>query len=331
MKIAFRWEQLPPLPDREGFAGPFAGADGDALIVAGGANFPDKRPWQGGTKTWYDSIFVLERPGGPWKIAGRLARPTAYGVSVSAGDGLVCIGGGDAQQHFREVFRLQWKDGQLATSVLLSLPRPCAFASGALVGGILYVAGGIEQPDATRCLSTFWVMDLAQPVLCWQELPSCPGAERMLAVAGAAQGSFFLLSGAKLRPGADGKPVREYLRDAWRYTPGKGWQRLADLPRAAVAAPSPAPLVAHSRLLLISGDDGTKVGYQPETAHPGFPRDLLAYDVRQDAWSVLGEAPFSRATVPTAVWRGRVVIPSGEARPGYRSSEVWALQTNLQP
>src|SRR5262245_23532811 len=35
------WTQLPPLPDREGFAGAFAGVTGGALIVAGGANFPD--------------------------------------------------------------------------------------------------------------------------------------------------------------------------------------------------------------------------------------------------------------------------------------------------
>ena len=95
----------------------------------------------------------------------------------------------------------------------------------------------------------------------------------------------------KLKPGPDGKPVREYLRDAWRYTPGQGWKRLADLPRAAAAAPSPAPLVAGSRLLVISGDDGKNVSFKPETAHPGFPRDVLAYDVQRDAWSAGGRGP----------------------------------------
>ena len=46
------WTQLPSIPDREGFAGPFAGVSGGALLVAGGANFPDKKPWEGGTKVW---------------------------------------------------------------------------------------------------------------------------------------------------------------------------------------------------------------------------------------------------------------------------------------
>ncbi len=330
MKIALAWQQLPPIPDHEGFAAPFAGASGGALLVAGGANFPDKRPWDGGTKHWYDSIYVLEQGSGSWQVAGRLPRPNAYGVAVSTGEGVVCLGGGDARRHFREVFQLRWKDGQILRTALASLPGPCSFAGGALAGSTIYLAGGIDQPAATTCLNTLWALDLAQPSPRWQELPPCPGGQRMLAVAGAAEGSFFLFSGVKLKLGPDGKPVREYLREAWRYTPGPGWKRLADLPRAAAAAPSPAPLVAGSRLLVISGDDGKNVSFKPEAAHPGFPRDVLAYDVRHDAWSVAGEAPFSRGTVPTAVWGQKVVIPNGEARPGYRSPEVWSLQTEIK-
>ena len=34
------WSELPSLPDPLGVAGPFAGVHNDALIVAGGANFP---------------------------------------------------------------------------------------------------------------------------------------------------------------------------------------------------------------------------------------------------------------------------------------------------
>ena len=31
----------------------------EVLIVAGGANFPDKVPWEGGEKICYDKIFLL--------------------------------------------------------------------------------------------------------------------------------------------------------------------------------------------------------------------------------------------------------------------------------
>ena len=70
--LAGKWAKLPAIPDKEGFAGAFAGVSHGSLIVAGGANFPDKKPWDGGKKIWYDTVFVLERPDGEWKVAGKL-------------------------------------------------------------------------------------------------------------------------------------------------------------------------------------------------------------------------------------------------------------------
>jgi N-acetylneuraminic acid mutarotase len=192
-----------------------------------------------------------------------------------------------------------------------------------MVGDSIYVAGGIETPVATVALKTFWRLDLGTEEPRWEELTPWPGPERMLAVAGSLGGSFYLFSGARLRPGADGKAEREYLRDAYRFSPGTGWKRIADMPRAAVAAPSPA-LVAESRLLIVSGDDGKKVDFHPVSEHPGFPRDLLGYDPERDAWSVVGEAPFSRATAQVVEWLDRFVIPNGEVRPRVRTPEVWA-------
>ena len=51
------WDQLAPLPDPLGVATPFAGVSGGALLVAGGANFPDKMPWEGGKKVWHDRVW----------------------------------------------------------------------------------------------------------------------------------------------------------------------------------------------------------------------------------------------------------------------------------
>lgn len=323
--MPLQWTALPSLPDSEGFAAPFAGVHGDVLLVAGGAKFPDKRPWEGGVKKWYDTVFALPSPAAQWKVVGALPRPNGYGVSVSTADGVICAGGGDANEHFADVFLLRYESGAVSTRPLPPLPKRCAFMSGAAVGDTLYVAGGIETPAATECLPVFWALDLRDPSGGWRELDPCPGPPRMLAVAGSAGGSFYLFSGTKLYP-KDGKPAREYLRDAWKYTPREGWKRLPDLPRAAVAAATPAPAI-DGALLVVSGDDGANVGFTPPTAHPGFPRDVLAFDVRSEKWSVLprGSAPFSRATVPVMEWRGQWVIPTGEARPGYRSPEVWGV------
>jgi N-acetylneuraminate epimerase len=325
MDAPMQWKQLPPLPDPEGFAAMFAGTTGEALLVAGGANFPKLRPWEGGVKQWYDSVWLLEAPDATWRRIGSLPQPTAYGVSATTAEGVVCAGGGNARRHFDDVHRLAWDGKQLHVEPLPRLPKPCSFCSGALVGKTLYICGGIERPDATRCLDNFWALDLSRPGSKWQVLTPCPGGPRMLAVAGAGEHDFYLFSGTRLKPDAVGQPQREYLRDAWRFRPGGGWQRLADLPRSAVAAATPAPLTRDGRFLVCSGDDGTKVNFKPETEHPGFPRDVLAYDPAADRWQTWGAMPFSRATVPAVAWGERTVIPSGEARPGYRTPEVWTL------
>ncbi len=315
------WTSLPDVPDREGFAGSFAGVAGGALFVAGGANFPDKRPWEGGTKIWYADAFLLEPNATTWRRVEPLPVANGYGVSVTLDEGVLLIGGGDAKRNFAEVWLATWSGGKLSYTAWPSLPRPLALMAGARVGRSVYVAGGVERPDATQAQRAAYVLDLERVNSGWLELPALPGAERILPVGGASPDAFYLFSGARLVADAAGKISREWLRDAYRFTPATGWRRLADLPRVAVAAPGLAPWV-DGQLLVIGGDDGAQAALAP-TAHQGFPRDVLAYDPVADKWTRRGDVPFSLVTTPLAVWRGQLVVPGGEARPGVRSPRVW--------
>ena len=74
------WSTLPVLPDAPdggkhiGVAGPFTGVHNDALIVAGGANFPDGPPWRGeSAKIYHDRIYILVKDGEghKWGLAKR--------------------------------------------------------------------------------------------------------------------------------------------------------------------------------------------------------------------------------------------------------------------
>ncbi len=127
---------LPVLPPslgqtrQAGLAAPFAGVHGDALMVGGGANFPVAAPWDGGTKVWWDDVFVLERGASAW-LTGKnfkLPRPLAYGFSFSTPEGVVCVGGCDVAQCYRDVFLLAWDAGrrELETTSLTPMPEPLA-------------------------------------------------------------------------------------------------------------------------------------------------------------------------------------------------------------
>ena len=107
------WGTLPDLPDTPGYGGPYAGTHNDALIVAGGANFPDAPPWEGGKKVWHDRIFVLEKDATKWRTLDvTLPRPLAYAATVSTADGIYVLGG----ETFGRRDRPAERDGQARRS-----------------------------------------------------------------------------------------------------------------------------------------------------------------------------------------------------------------------
>ena len=60
------WEVITELPDEngipnKGLAGSFAGVSNGVMLIAGGANFQNKMPWDGGKKFFSDKIYILEK------------------------------------------------------------------------------------------------------------------------------------------------------------------------------------------------------------------------------------------------------------------------------
>ena len=323
---------LPPLPDEFGFAGMFAGVSGGALLCAGGANFPEQSLAQGGKKKWHDRVFALNPPDGAWRDAGRLPWANGYGVSATWRDAVVLAGGGDATTNFRAVLLVRWDGAHLSFEPLPPLPVATANGCGTVVGDTLYVAGGQDSPTATGALRRCFAMDLTPSVRVWHEIPWPPSAPgRILAVAAAHDGWFYVFSGADLFANAAGQAERRYLEDAWRYQPATGWQRLADLPHAVAAAPSPAITGNGARIVIAGGVSPEFLARLPkDRTHPGFPSDFLAYDIAANTWAAHPgpAAPLpapARVTAPLAKWNDIFVVPSGEVAPGVRTPTVVAF------
>ena len=336
------WTTLAPIPDAVGVAGPFVAVVDNSLLVAGGANFPEKPPWDGGKKVWSDRCFALDAPDGKWsELKTSLPRPLAYGVSLHVPEvGTVWLGGGDADRHYSNAFLVRYdrEAGEIKLTPLPPMPKTVAFFCGAVLGKSVYVAGGREKPDSPKALKTLWRLDLSKPedARQWETLEPCPGPARMLAVAGAAGGAFHLFSGVELVEDADGDVSRRYLKDAWSYTSGRGWTQLADLPRSVAAAPTPALALGSAHLAILGGDDGSNVhhGTTLKNTHPGFSRVILAYHTITDTWTAAGSLPkqvddspgevLPPVTTSTVRWGDRWIVPSGEIRPGVRTPAVLA-------
>lgn len=312
------WVDLRALPGA--ISGQFAGVSHGALLVVGGSSF-EKPPYDGGVKRWHDSILVLEPGASQWRTFGA-SGPLGYGGSVSWRDSLVIAGGSNGASHFREVRRIEWKNGKPEITSLPSLPEPVANCEAALIGDVMNVFGGQETPAATQASGALFSLDLAHPVKGWQRLEALPGPGRILPVFAAIEGELYVFGGAELTPKG-----RRYLHDGWRWRKGEGWRSVAKPPFAMVAAPAVA---IGQGIVVFGGDDGENAARIEELRerHPGFHTEIYEFQPVAQTWTKRGVLPLGLVTTTAVIWQDRVVIPGGEDRPGHRSARVlsWSFR-----
>jgi N-acetylneuraminate epimerase len=315
-----RWRDLPPLPQSLG--GQFVSTVGGRLAVAGGTHWDGvPRPWDGGKKVFSDAIYTLERGASLWHRSGSLPVPLGYGVSVSTGDAMLCIGGQTPTENTKRVYRLRWSNGAIVVDTRPDLPAAASNTAGALAGGTVYVAAGQSTPASLQALTTFWVLGPSKSV--WQALPAWPGTPRILPMAAAGPEAFYLVGGAELT-GTAGPPVgRRFLKDVYRYRAGQGWDRLPDLPTQSSAGYA---VMDGADLLVLGGNDGAYADseFQIKDNHPGFSLAIFRLKPGAKAWQPAGKLPSSLVTSGLVRWGDEVVIAGGEDRPGHRSSRVIA-------
>ncbi|MBI6120794.1 sodium:solute symporter family transporter [Salegentibacter maritimus] len=272
-KIEFSWNSLPDLPLEKGLNGSFTGIHNDALIIAGGANFPDRSVWDGGDKVYYNSIYVLEKDKSEfnWINVGKsLSKPMAYGASVTTSEGLWCIGGMNKEGVYKDVFLLKWdaKAKQLLVEEKPSLPVPLANMEASLIGDKIYVAGGQKEPGGKATKAFYSYSDLQG----WKQLEDIPGKGRIQPVVIAQNNGktnvVYVFSGTHYDPGAE--DPNEFLSDVWQYNPlSKKWIAKGDVPSnetpgldGGYIGAAPATKLGDAHILIFGGAGGENQLYK---------------------------------------------------------------------
>ncbi|MEZ6055431.1 MAG: sodium/solute symporter [Planctomycetaceae bacterium] len=328
------WRELPSLPNELGVAGPFVGVQEvgpnvSVLVVAGGANFP--RPvWENG-KQWTDKVHVLVRTGDEfaWHHGGQLPRPIAYGAAVSTSEGVVCIGGCDADHVSQEVFLLRWNGTTTEVVQYPPLPAPCAYAQAVVLGQTIYLLGGQSDLSLASATQSVWSLDLAQKTnpgeFQWKVLDNFPGVSRayqMLVIQGDGYRDCLYMIGGRRE--SEGKT--EFLRDVWKYNPvDRTWTQRRDAPREMMAGTAIG--FGHSHILVLGAADAVNFDRVDELRddHPGFPKEAFAYHTITDQWTSQGPTPLCQVTTIPVNWQGEIVIASGEVRPRVRTPALFAI------
>lgn len=327
------WSPMPALPDSSGFAGMFAGVIQDQVLCMGGANFPGAKPWQGGSKRWYDQVYLLQDEG--WtRLPDKLPAPGGYGVSVSWQNKIILVGGSNQSGHSCKVYACIRAGNKLRFEPYPDLPWPLANMSGALVGHLLIVSGGSSSPTSAplkKCLA----LDLEDVKSGWFELEPWPGAERLFPVSASYEGKYYLFSGETTVLNQAGQKQRQILQDAYCLSlarpAGKwqgSWKKLPDMPKGVAAGPSPAPFLKDTGFVFWGGVDRLTALFGDPATHPGISHDLISFDLESETWHFMGrkEQIASRVTLPVVFWKDKWVFISGEIRPGIRTNSVYSLK-----
>ena len=310
-----RWDTSLSLPQLDGtpnigIAGVFSGRIDGKLLIAGGANFPDRTPEANGEKRYHQDLYLYDASRGWQVIRDALPAPRAYGISVTLPEGVLCIGGCDASDCTDQVSLLTLDGDRPRFTPWPSLPRPLANAAGALVGHRIYVAGGIEQVGGgTAATRNFFMLDLHDRGRGWQELPPWPGPARAFAVAASQSDGFdncfYLFSGRDF----SGDSPWTVHKDGYRYNPRLGsWDRLeGEFP---VMAGTAAPF-GTNHILLIGGRNGTNSDDRMLRLYHTITETLTEVPVSDEI-----DLPVTTNVLPDD---DGILITSGEIRPGVRT------------
>lgn len=371
--VSFRVTGFGKLPSvgqeqNTGVAGAFSGIIGSKLIVAGGANFPDKKPWEGGRKVFHDRIYVwqLSETTGIQLITDSQQLPfeIAYGASVSVPGGILCIGGNDHETCYAKTFLLKWDDPkkEVQYEPFPDLPEPLTYASAVLSGNTVYVVGGSSSPDGTDTGNYFYRLDLARQGTSgfgWEVAPPFPGPGRIHAVSAVQSNGIrpciYLFSGRNVSQ----KNELTVFTDGLMYDPVlKKWNPINQAASFPVMAGTALPYGSNS-ILFFGGAPGHLLFQEQQLkgelskairsrdtlaistskdallhyydSHPGFSNEILLYNTITNRITVAGrsELPLPVTTKAVACEKN-IILTSGEIRPGVRTPNLLLIQASLK-
>ena len=337
-----------PVSGHDGVAGAFIGTIDSRIIVAGGSDFTGPKPWEGGTKAYFDDIYIIEYNdnGYQCRLSGKkLPVALSSGCSASSGKALYCFGGYNSHRRSDAVYSISFIDNErVQVDSICPMPEGFIPAAAEFIKGEIFLHG---SADGKNMFYRFSPVSRQ-----WKELASCPAS--------------LIYEGATLTYQHNGREEALYLiggrgdteegihisSSVWEYLPAHNiWNKkhviTLDGKESGLMYAS-AVRFGSAHILVFGGDDGQeflkreRLGQEIETcndplqqdslrqelvraftSHQGFSDKIFAYHTITDTWTELDTSGFPFPVVTgAALLNGKIIIPSGEISPGVRTSDI---------
>ncbi len=343
-----RWnanEVLPPQKNGRkhiGIAGPIIGIIGDKLIIAGGANFPDKMPWEGGIKQFAPELYIFKIDGDKVSLQDQqyLTEAIAYVGSCSLNDAIYIAGGENQNGVSAMLKKLTLEQDSVQQEILIPLPLPLMNGSLVSANNKLFYVGGENQNIVS---DKIYSLDLSTPNSIWEEFFTLPYPLTHAVVVSNNKDKIFIAGGRKQNKGSKSTIYSKIFE--------------VDVCKDEIVEIGilPEPLAAGTGVLdssgdlLIFGGDNAETFHKVESIiaeisetndpiqkdilntrkaqlqsdHPGFSHNSWSYNIDQKKWSTLppieGESPVTTLAI---TYGEQIIIPSGEKSAGVRTDQI---------
>ncbi len=319
---------LPPVLDREyskGVSAPFFGVLGKRLILAGGANFPDKPLLEGGAKKVYSDIWIKDGAH-PWAHAGTLPDSVAYGACFKLGKSIVFAGGNVAGKPSDKVYSLKYSFGKLRRKSLPSLPQGVEQAGWSAEGDCLYIAGGITSEGKSDIVYRYSGRK-------WEKIATLP-VSMVQPIAFVSGGKLYIWGGFN-------PTTLDVYSKGWRLDIASGeWTETAGVPDGGTFVGTSGALLPDGRFVVIGGVDrdifAKALHNGPEDRIPYLSKDPEAYRFRKtvwvfdpvsESWESLGQCDGTAlAGAGISIMENSIIVAGGEIKPGVRSSDILKIK-----
>lgn len=351
---------LPPDAGKQcsiGYAGAVSGVHQNHLLIAGGANFPEAMPWQGGKKIYHRSIFVYQQNKQQFKLVNqntKLPEAIAYSAVCTTSEGILYIGGENEKGISNKVWMLQWNQHKQAVQFIAypSLPIALTNAAATLVNNSIFVAGGETAQNASE---QFFQLDLNNLSAGWKTLPAIPHAVSHTVLVGITYETnpvLYLIGGRKKNTNG----ISSLYNNVYEFNiNNNSWSAKAPLPYTLSAGTG--IWYNLDQIMVFGGDRGTVFSQvekmlaaiavetdpakkqalinqknQLQITHSGFSKEVLLYKANTNQWQSLANIPYDTPVTTTIVkWDDAIFLPSGETKAGVRSPYILKATIHHKP
>ena len=343
------WKQSGVLPVQPnglihmGLSGVVSGVVGDQIIIAGGNNFPEGLPWEGGIKKYYNRVIVYNNQKDTLlnTFTFNLPANVAYAAVAQLKDGIFYAGGENENGPLSSAYFIKKSKSQSFEIIELpSLPIAISNAVAVATENAVYVLGGANKEGVSNKV---WKLSLNNFKKGWTAQASMPQPTAFSAAAIANEHIYIMGGRCKEANG-----ISKIYKEVYAFdVENNFWEQKASLPETVSAACAVA--IDNNKILFIGGDKivvfhevemlAAKIAATTDTTikkeltvvknnlqktHPGFSKDVLAYDATLNKWSPYAQLNFTGPVTTSAfLFNHKILLPVGEIKPGIRTPYIW--------